>query len=495
LELLRFAQLFNCLNLKSNICYNPLDQAIFDYATKTKQKKNTNGYKVIDDIAFDFKRRRMGVVVSNKQRLLIVKGASEEMLSVCSHLINNGKKEAIGPHLKAIRDKIKFQESQGFKTLLVASREIENKSKYGVCDEHGLALLGFLVFSDPPKKTARQSLDMFRELGVNIKLLTGDTAESAKFLAKETGFVATKTVLGSRLDCLSDAAFKKLVNEVDIFAKVTPEHKLKIVKALKESGHNVAFLGDGVNDAPALRAADVGISVDSATDVAKEAADVILLKKSLPVLIDGIKEGRRTFGNTIKYIFCTISSNYGNMFSVVGASIILPFIPLLPVQVLLLNFLSDFPMLAVSTDTVDEEYLKKPKHWDIKKIKKFMNYFGFASSAFDFLTYGFLLLIVHASMPLFQVGWFWQSFLTEVLLIFVVRTRKWFFQSRPSRGLVVAFVLTIAIVLGIMYTPLASYFGFARMPLWVNLCLVMLAFGYFIVVELGKKWFYKRYDI
>ncbi len=290
----------------------------------------------------------------------------------------------------------------------------------------------------------------------------------------------------------NDEKFKQAVDENDIFAKATPELKLRIIKALRDMGHTVAFLGDGINDAPALRAADVGISVDSATDVAKEAADVILLKKNLQVLIYGIKEGRRTFGNTLKYIFCTISSNYGNMFSVVGASIILPFIPLLPVQILLLNFLSDFPMLAVSTDNVDEEYLRKPKHWDIKKIKKFMNYFGLASSCFDFLTFGFLLLVVHASMPLFQVGWFWQSFLTEVLLIFVIRTRKWFFLSRPSNSLIAAFLITIALVLLIMYTPIAGFFGFARMPFWINFCLIGMSFAYFFAVELGKKAFYQE---
>lgn len=494
-ELMRFAQLCNSINLKSKTCVSSLDSAIMDYVEDNKLQKNTKGYKIIDDIAFDFNRRRMGMVVQNKERLLLVKGAAEEMLSVCSRVYQGGHLKKIDAHRQSIREKIKAQELRGFRVVLLGYREIEIKKKYNFHDEHDLILLGFLVFNDPPKASAKESLDKFRDLGVTIKLLTGDTAESAKFLAKETGFVFTKTILGSKLDRLNEEQFIKTVNEIDIFAKITPEHKLKIVKALKEGGHCVAFLGDGVNDAPALRAADVGISVDSATDVAKEAADVILLKQNLGVLIEGIKEGRRTFGNTIKYIFCTISSNYGNMFSVLGAAIMLPFIPMLPVQVLLLNFLSDFPLLAVSTDTVDEEYLKKPKRWDIKKIKKFMNYFGLLSSAFDFLTFGFLLLIVRASMPLFQVGWFWQSFLTEVLLIFVVRTHRLFFKSRPSNGLIISFVITIAIVLLIMYTPVAYYFGFARMPLWVNLSMVAMAFGYFFVVEAGKQWFYKKYDM
>lgn len=494
-KLLEFAKLCNCLSFKENVCHNPLDKAIMDYNGKTKDYKSAGPYKVIKELTFDFNRRRMSAIVQNKERLIITKGATEEMLSVCAKVEIDGAPRNLKPHLQKIKNKIKEQESHGFKIMLLAYRKIAVKSKYECGDESDLILLGFLVFNDPLKKTAADSLRLFREMGVSIKLLTGDTAETARFLARETGFPSVKTVAGSSLDRLSNSQLKKIVSETDIFAKVTPEHKLKIIKALRESGHSVAFLGDGVNDAPALRAADVGISVDSGSDVAKEVADVILLKKSLRVLIDGIKEGRRTFGNTMKYIFCTISSNYGNMFSVVGASIILPFIPLLPVQILLLNFLSDFPMLAVSTDTVDDEYLRKPKRWNIKVIKKFMSYFGLVSSAFDFLTYGFLLLIVKASMPLFQVGWFWQSFLTEVLLIFVIRTRLPFFKSRPSNGLIAAFAITVVIVLLVMYTPIAGFFGFATMPLWVNLSLIAMSAGYFIVVELGKQWFYRRYDI
>ncbi len=496
LKLLTFANLCNCYNFTKADCHNILDDAVIEFVKKNKYgKKLIKEYKFIDDVAFDFDRRRMSAIVQNKERLIITKGADEEMLSVCTHVEINERVAPINAHLKKIKAKIKEQESCGLKTLLLAYREIEVKDKYSTEDEKDLILSGYLVFADPPKKSAAKSLEMFRQMGVHIKLITGDTEESAKFLAKETGFLYAKTISGQKLQKFKTEKFNQAVSDYDIFAKATPELKLRIIKALKEKGHAVAFLGDGINDAPALRQADVGISVDSATDVAKEAADVILLKKNLQVLIGGIIEGRKTFGNTLKYIFCTISSNYGNMFSVVGASILLPFIPLLPVQVLLLNFLSDFPLLAISTDRVDEEYLKKPKQWDIKKIKKFMNYFGLISSAFDFLTFGFLLFIVKASMPLFQVGWFWQSFLTEVLLIFVIRTRKWFFRSRPSNGLITAFLITILIVLAIMYTPLADYFGFAIMPLWVNLTMIAMGFGYFFVVELGKKAFYRKYDI
>jgi len=352
-----------------------------------------------------------------------------------------------------------------------------------------------LVFFDPPKKTAAKSLEMFREMGVAVKLITGDSAETAKFLAQQTGFANQEVCLGSQLDKMTSEEIKIAVNDYDIFAKTTPEHKLKIVEALKLNKRNVGFMGDGVNDSPALRLADIGISVDGATDIAKESSDIILLKKDLRVLIDGIKEGRRTFGNTLKYIFCTISSNYGNMFSVVGATVLLPFIPLLPIQILLLNFLSDFPMLTVAVDNVDDEYLKKPKTWNIKKIRNFMNYFGLLSSAFDYLTFAFLLLITHASIPMFQAGWFWQSFLTEVILIFIVRTSKWFWQSKPHRWLIISSIITLIIVLLVLYTPISMFFGFAKLPLSVFFMLTIISLLYFIVSELAKKIFYKYYEI
>ena len=294
---------------------------------------------------------------------------------------------------------------------------------------------------------------------------------------------------------MSEANLKKIVDKTNVFVRITPEHKLRIINALKEKGHTVSFLGDGVNDAPALQAADVGISVDSAVDVAKEAADVILTQKSLMVLGEGIKEGRKTFGNTLKYIFCTISSNYGNMLSVAGAALILPFIPMLPVQILLLNLISDFPLLAVSTDKVDEEYLKKPKHWDIKVIGKFMTFFGLISSVFDFLTFGFLLYIFGFIAPLFQAGWFWESFLTEVILIFVIRTKKSFWKSKPSKTLVYSSIITTILVLFILYSPLRFYFEFAFLPITSLLMIVVITLIYFFVVEFGKKIFYKKFEI
>ena len=494
-EILKLGLLCNSLALKKNYFSNPLDEAVMKFRRVGENKTLTKGYRIVDCLPFDFQRRRMSVVIKKEERSIITKGAADEILKVCDHVLVNGKNYQLsGKRLKEIKNLIDQQEAQGFKIILLAKKEIIEK-KYVVSDEQGLILMGYLVFFDPPKKTVIKSLMAFREMGVTVKLITGDTAESATFLAQTTGFANLEVCLGSQLDRMNDAELRMAVGDHDIFAKTTPEHKLKIVRALRDKGHGVAFLGDGVNDSPALREADAGISVNSATDIARESADIILLKKDLRILIQGIKEGRKNFGNTLKYIFCTISSNYGNMFSVIGAAIILPFIPMLPVQILMLNFISDLPMLAISSDNVDDEYLRKPKQWDIKKIRRFMNYFGLLSSLFDFITFGFLILVAKASMSMFQTGWFWQSFLSEVVLIFIVRTKKWFWQSLPSKILFIASILTLLLVLFILYTPIAQLFGFELMPLWINFSIIGITLVYFVVVEFGKKWFYNKYGI
>lgn len=493
-NVLLLANLCNTHTIDKHAAANPLDLAIIDYAKKHKAK--TDGYVIKDNIPFDFYRRRMSVILEKEgKRELVCKGAVDEILKSCDQILINNKIEKLADHLQAIKDKIENLEADGYRLILVARKQISIKAKYKVSDESDLILEGALTFIDPPKKTAADSIRIFNDLGVNIKILTGDSELATKRLCQEIGHTYSKLIIGAEIDQMSDEKLNKIVYEVDIFAKVTPEHKLRIVKALKEIRHNVAFLGDGVNDAPALRAADVGISVDSAVDVAKEAADVILLKRSLNVLIDGIKEGRKTFGNTLKYILCTISSNYGNMFTVVGAALFLPFIPMLPVQVILLNFLSDMPMLAIATDKVDEEYLRKPKQWDIKKIRKSMNYFGLLSSLMDYVTFGFLIFILNAPMAVFQAGWFWQSYLTEVLLIFVIRTKKWFWQSKPSAALSAGSIITTLIVIGILFTGIGQYFSFGVLRLWQAGIIVGLAMIYFIIVEFVKKYIYKKFDI
>jgi Mg2+-importing ATPase len=493
-DILLLGRLCNSYAIDPEAAANPLDLAIFDFANQHKLK--TNGYKIIESIAFDFYRRRMSVILQKNGKLtLVCKGAVEEILKICSKVRFKGRDEEIKNYISDINSKVTRLEEDGYRLILIAQKPLSKKEKYTFKDESDLILLGLLAFIDPPKLSAAKSIKTFIDLGVEIKILTGDNEVATRRLCQEIGYKFKKVALGEELENLGDEKLKHLANEVDIFAKVTPEHKLKIVKALGEIGHSVAFLGDGVNDAPALKAADVGISVDKAVDVAREAADVILLKKSLSVLIDGIKEGRKTFSNTLKYILCTISSNYGNMFSVTGAALILPFIPMLPVQVLLLNFFSDAPMLAIATDNVDDDYLKKPKHWNIKKIRKSMNYFGLLSSLFDFITFGFLLLITKATMPVFQAGWFLQSFLTEVLFIFVIRTKKWFWQSKPSKILTTSAIITTAIILILLYTDLRKYFGFGFLKLNVALTIVGIALLYYLITEFFKKFIYKKFEI
>ncbi len=494
LDVLYYANLGSHYTLKHDLAPNPLDEAIFKYAQENLKKNN--GYKALASIPFDFYRRRMSIIAEkDKQKILICKGAVEEVLAICSQIEINNREEKIQNHLGKVRKTLEKLADEGYRVILVAYKKISNQTEYKVADEKDLTLLGLIIFSDPPKKTAAESIKIFKSLGVNIKILTGDNELAAKKLCQEICHEYSKILLGEEVDKMSDEKLRHVVYGVDVFAKVTPEHKLRIVKALKQAGHNVAFLGDGVNDAPALRAADVGISVDTAVDVAKEAADVILLKKSLHVLIGGVEEGRKTFGNTLKYILCTISSNYGNMFTVTGAALFLPFIPMLPVQVILLNFFSDFPMLAISGDEVDEEYLKKPKQWDIGKIKKAMNYFGLLSSVIDYVTFGFLILILHAQMAVFQAGWFWESYLTEVLLIFVIRTKRWFWQSKPSKSLVWASLITTVLIVLILFTGLRSYFGFGVLKLWQAAVIIVLAFVYFTIVEFVKKFIYKKFEI
>ncbi len=495
-QVLQLAYLCNSLTVAKDVIGNPLDEAIIILAKKEKIKDEVRNYQIIESIAFDFNRRKMSTIVKhNGQRQLICKGAAAEILQACSRLKINGQTKPIVNKLPDLKKKFSQLEKKGLRILLIATKNIAVKRRYGPAEENNLILTGYLVFFDPPKEVARQSIQLLKGLGVKIKILTGDSEPTALHLCEQIGLKNSKVLLGSQLSLMSPEEIKKMVNEVDVFAKITPEDKLIIINALKDSGHTVGFLGDGVNDAPALRAADVGISVDSAVEVAKEAANVVLLKKNLNVLIDGIIEGRKTFGNTLKYIFATISSNYGNMFSVAGAAIFLPFIPMLPAQILLLNFLSDFPMLAVSSDRVDEDYLRKPKHWDIKIISRFMTHFGLASSAFDFLTFGLLLLIFKANASLFQTGWFWESFLTEVVIIFIIRTKKWFWQSRPSATLVLTSLVTTLIVLLFIYTKLSYFFHFTPLHWSVLLALTMVTIGYFVAIEIGKKIFYKKFNI
>jgi len=358
-------------------------------------------------------------------------------------------------------------------------------------NENDLTFLGFLTFFDPPKKTAKEALNRFRKLGVKLKILTGDDPIITKSIAKATGFTQSeyeKIVLGEDIEKMSEEELRKVVEEVNIFARVTPENKYRIIKALKENGHITGFLGDGVNDAPALRQADVGISVETGADVAKDAADIILTHKSLRVIADGIEEGRKTFSNIIKYILNTISANIGNMTTLGIISLFLNFLPLLPVQILLANFISDAPLLTISTDNVDKEELSKPRRWNIKSIEKFALIFGSISSIFDFITIFILIYALSASPQLFRTGWFLESVLSEIIITFAIRTRKRFYKSKPGKLLLITSVITALLTVWLIFSPLGYLFEFVALNNWLLIAIILVELmAYFAIVEILKR--------
>ncbi|MBN1940580.1 MAG: magnesium-translocating P-type ATPase, partial [Candidatus Diapherotrites archaeon] len=413
---------------------NFIDTAIWERATK-QQKNRLSDYALIEEVGFDHKRRRMSVIVEKSgKRFLICKGAPESLVGACSHV--QGK--AINGKQIAILEKFLELSSQGFRAVGIARKEIAKKDDYALDDEKDLDFAGFLFFSDPPRRTATTAVKQLQELGVELKILTGDNELVTRHVCESVGFEIRGMILGSELALKTGADFEKAISENNVFARITPEQKYAIVTGLSKQGNIVGFLGDGVNDAPALKASDVGITVDLAVDVAKDSADIILLHKSLLVLADGIKAGRKTFGNITKYIYNTISANFGNMFTLAISSIFLKFIPLLPAQILLANLISDGPLMTVSVDNVDEEYVRKPKRWNIRAISRFMVFFGLISMAFDFLTIGLLLFVLNAEINVFRTAWLLETILSEILVTFVIRTRKSFWKSKPSKALIYA---------------------------------------------------------
>ncbi len=470
-----------------------LDVAILSY-----KEIDVKDYQKIDEVPFDFTRKRVSVVVENeRQRFLIAKGAPEEVTRVCSHYELKGKIFSLTSELeKKIEKKYYDLSSEGFRVLSVSYKKVEKKKQvYSVNDESEMVFLGFVAFLDPPKATAKESLRLLHRDGVEVKILTGDNELVTRKTCEQLGFEIKRVVLGSEVAQLTDDALGRIVAEANIFARVTPAQKDRIMNALKSNGHVVGFLGDGINDAPSLKTADVGISVDNAVDVAKESADIILMQKRLRVLHDGVLEGRKTFGNTMKYINMGTSSNFGNMFSVAGASFFLPFLPMLPIQILLNNLLYDLSESTIPTDNVDPEYIQKPKRLDISYIRRFMIVLGPISSIFDFLTFFIMSYVFNASASLFQTAWFIESLCTQTLVIFVIRTRKTpFYKSKPSRPLLFSSLAVVSVALLIPFIPkLGELFGFEAPPLTFYLILAGLIGAYLILAEIIKKWFFKRY--
>lgn len=481
---------------------NLMDEAILDHGHLEEDLKVKTDYRKIDEIPFDFQRRRMSVIVEDKQNqhILICKGAVEEIMRLSLQVEVGGEVLDVQPEHDTHRKRlVQGLNEQGFRVVAVAYKVMpgdDDEPHYGTQDEAGMTLLGFLAFLDPPKETASEALQRLHALHVDVKILTGDNEIITTYICKQVGMPVDKILLGSQIEAMSEAELAEAASVTSIFAKLAPAQKEHIIRALQSKGRVVGFMGDGINDAPALKAADVGISVDSAVDIAKESSDIILMKNSLLVLEQGVIEGRRVFGNIIKYIKMAASSNFGNMFSVVGASAFLPFLPMLPIQVLTNNLLYDFSQTAIPTDAVDADWLSKPRQWTIGAIQRFILFIGPISSIFDYLTFYIMLHVFNAwSNPaLFHTGWFVESLFTQTLIIHVIRTNKIpFIQSRASWPLIVTSIIIVASGAWLTVSPLAGTLGFVPLPPLYWLLLGIMLLVYVILTQLVKTWFYRRF--
>lgn len=482
---------------------NVMDIAILDHKNDGEDYYNIeNKYKKIDEIPFDFIRKRMSVVVENKrmEHVLICKGAIEEVLSLCNkYEVKEGTEPFEGKMTDKIDSMIKGLNAEGFRVIAVAYRIFDNSKKvYAVSDESKLTLLGFLAFLDPPKDTSAEAIARFHKYNVDVKILTGDNEIVTKKICQEVNLPVDKILLGSDIDGMTNEELYEAAEKASVFAKLSPMHKERIIKALQARNHVVGFMGDGINDAPALKSADVGISVDTAVDIAKESSDIILLENNLLVLEEGVLEGRRVFGNIVKYIKMTASSNFGNMFSVIGASIFVPFLPMLPIQVLTNNLLYDVSQTAIPTDTVDEEWIVKPRKWAVDEIKRFIIFIGPISSIFDYTTYLLMLYVFKAwnNPAVFQTGWFVESLFTQTLIIHIIRTNKIpFIQSRASKPLMITSVLIACFGALLANSPLGDAFGFVKLPVLYWGFLVLILFCYVALTQVIKTWYINKYGV
>ncbi|WP_445344357.1 magnesium-translocating P-type ATPase [Caballeronia choica] len=481
---------------------NLLDVAVLKHVELEEQLKVHEQYKKIDEMPFDFERRRMSVVLARGDgaHILICKGAVEEIFSVCTRYAVGGEEGLLDEsHFPEAKETTARLNADGFRVVAVAYKAIPpEQAAYGVADECDLTLLGYIAFLDPPKETCAAAISALRASGVQIKILTGDNDIVTRKICHEVGILVDRVVLGKELESLSAAQLQDLAETASVFAKVSPSQKAAIIDALHGKGHVVGFLGDGINDGPALKAADVGVSVDSAVDIAKESADIILLEKSLAVLGDGVREGRKVFGNITKYIKMGASSNFGNMFSVLGASAILPFLPMAPIQVLTNNLLYDFSQTTIPTDNVDPEYLAVPRRWDIGNLMKFVLVIGPISSIFDYATYFMMLHFFKAwdNPALFQTGWFVESLLTQTLIIHIIRTAKVpFFESRASGALIATSCIIAAVGVAMPFTPLGAFLGFVPLPASYWMGLVLILASYALLTHVMKTWFAHRFGL
>ena len=464
---------------------NPLDKAVTDF-----KSLDISSYKKLDEIPFDFDRKRMSVVVeSGINRLLVTKGAPEEIIKVSSNLNSKEQEKFIDTYHDLSKD--------GYRVLAVATKKLPQLQKaYTIADEKEMIASGFIAFLDPPKAGVRESIDALEVMGIEMKVITGDNEFVTQKICKDADIKVQGLLLGHDIEGMDDEELYQKAIKTTIFARFSPIQKNKIISILRMHGRVVGYMGDGINDAPSLKAADVGISVSNGVDVAKESADIILTHKSLHELRMGVIEGRKTFGNTMKYIMMGLSSNFGNMFSVLGAVLFLPFLPMLPIQILLNNFLYDVSQLSIPSDKVDEEFVQKPKRWNIKNIRNYMIIFGPISSVYDFITYIVMYIFFKNSPGSFQTGWFMESLATQTLVIHIIRTRKLpFIQSNASPFLTITTTLAVIIAWIIPSTSIGKLFGFIALPLHIIFILIIIVVLYLISTEIGKRFFYKsRYS-
>jgi Mg2+-importing ATPase len=472
---------------------NPIDRAICEAC-----HFDLLDWRKLDEVPYDFVRKRLSVLLAGPaEPLLVTKGAFAQVLEVCSEAALPGGGTVPVETLRAdLEARFTALSDQGLRTLGIAVRRLPvDVTRAGKAVEEKMTFLGFVTFFDPPKPGVEKTLAEIRASGIGFKMITGDNQRVAARLARQVGIAEPVVLTGPEIREMSGRALTQRAKSVDVFAEVEPNQKERIIISLRKSGQVVGFLGDGINDASALHAADVGISVNSAVDVAKEAAEIVLLETDLGVLMDGVREGRRTFANTLKYIFITTSANFGNMLSMAGASLFLKFLPLLPTQILLNNFLSDFPAMTIATDRVDPEWVERPQRWDIRYIRNFMIVFGGISSVFDYLTFAALLWWVRATPDQFRSGWFLESVLTELLVLIVIRTRRPFFRSRPSRPLAISTIVVVILSFAILYGPWGRFFRFTPLPLSQLALLSAITLGYAAATEAAKHWFFRRFSL
>lgn len=482
---------------------NLMDKAILSHVKELKLEHLKDAYTKVDEIPFDFIRRRMSVVIEDKQgkRQIITKGAVEEMLSICSHTEFNGEVQALANELKVKAQKISEEMNRkGMRVLAVAQKSyIEKAGNFSVGDEKEMVLIGFLAFLDPPKPSAAEAIKQLHEYGVEVKILSGDNDIVVKAIGRQVGIDTSYSLTGPDIENMDEAILKEQVKTTTCFSKLTPLQKTQIISILQEQDNTVGFLGDGINDAAALRQSDIGISVDSAVDIAKESADIILLEKDLMVLEDGVLEGRKTFGNINKYIKMTASSNFGNMFSVMFASAFLPFLPMMPIHLLIQNLLYDISQTTIPFDRMDPEFLRKPRRWDASDLKRFMIYIGPISSIFDIVTY---LVMWHVfgcnnteHQSLFQSGWFIEGLLSQTLIVHMIRTRKIpFIQSRATWPVIGMTSLVMIIGIAIPFTSFGASIGLQALPLSYFPWLVGILLSYCVLTQLVKNWYIKRFS-